>query len=546
MLAKQIADVATQLAAKTGITVGTVLGGVYYDTVICDQVIVASPGKCADLLKTRRQLNPHDFKLLVLDEADDLVENFELDTRKIRGCLPADVQVLLFSASFNAMERVAPREFADFLLAGRGEHVAVRVTGGESFATDLRRFYAECADGDKFGVLLDIFYAATVGRSIIFANTKARCADLARRMATAGFAVGVMTSDQKEADQERVLDEFKAGTTKVLIASGMVERGVDITGVSMVVNYDMPRNESGFNITSYQHRCGRAARFGAPGVVIDFVCDAASRSALSDVRVHFKAELTLLDDCGMVELKNRLEGCTLAFPHEKPAAPMLLGPRGSADDLERSDATVCTHGEVGASLDSAGYVGTVAASLPRGYDGRTGGFGGPAATAPASFVPPFDASGGAGFGGGGGGMESARSLLGGASHALGSGSACGGYVQHMSAVAAAGGGRAAGSVGDRKMHVGSVSLDRVHSPRTSTSTSREIAAAVSIIFRPSAHGGSGGDRVEYRDVVSSYGGGGYGGRVSSSSGSGRVHVKAYTRKDGTYVAAHTRARPTRR
>ena len=204
MLARQIAEVATQLAVKTGVTVGTVLGGTRYEEPIRHQIVVASPGKCEGLLKKRGMLDTRAIRLFVLDEADDLVENFQLATRNIRKSLAKDVQVLLFSASFAALSQRGAAEFTDFLLAGRCEPVRITVKDARELAVEnLHRFFVDCVESEKFGVMCEIYAAATIGKAIVFVNTRARCAWLAKEMVDAGFAVGVMSSDQKEAEQER-------------------------------------------------------------------------------------------------------------------------------------------------------------------------------------------------------------------------------------------------------------------------------------------------------------------------------------------------------
>ncbi len=311
MLARQIAEVATQLAARSGITVGTVLGGTRYDDAVRTQIVVASPGKCVALLKNKKLLG-RDIRMFVLDEADDLVENFELATRDIRKALPRDVQVLLFSASFTSLAKKSAGDFASFLLSGsRGEPARIEVKSGDLAVERLHRFFVECGDDEKFGVMCDVYTAATIGRTIVFVNTRARCAWLAKELVGAGFAVGVMSSDQKEAEQESALRDFKSGATKVLVATGMVERGIDVAGVSLVVNYDMPLRDGKLNMNSYQHRCGRAARFGAAGIVIDFVCDGESRAALDEIKRHFGVTMAPLDVLGMApeDLTKRLAAC---------------------------------------------------------------------------------------------------------------------------------------------------------------------------------------------------------------------------------------------
>uniref|UniRef100_A0A7S0ZF31 RNA helicase n=1 Tax=Timspurckia oligopyrenoides TaxID=708627 RepID=A0A7S0ZF31_9RHOD len=272
---------------------------------ITQQVVIGTPGKLLDLIK-KRSIDTKKVKVFVLDEADVMVDTQGMgdQTLRIKRTLPRDVQTLLFSATY--ADEV--RELA-LKIAPDANQITVK---REQLSLDsIKQYYFDCskdgADG-RFNVLSDIYSYLTIGQSIIFVRTRAAASELSTRMRAEGHTVSLLYGGEMTPEErDRVIDEFRSATTKVLITTNVLARGVDILQVTVVINYDLPTDHTGTQADpeTYLHRIGRTGRFGRKGVAINFVHDAASRSVLAELERYYGRPTTKVED--VEELERRIQ-----------------------------------------------------------------------------------------------------------------------------------------------------------------------------------------------------------------------------------------------
>lgn len=222
-------------------------------------IIVATPGRLLDHLG-RGNLDFKDLSILVLDEADRMLDmGFLPDIKRILATLPSKRQTLLFSATF-------PREIER--LAGEILHEPVRITVGATSTpvNSVRQGVYTVESTEKLGLLAKILGRPDMRSALVFMRTKYRTDRVAKALNKEGFKAQSIHGDRSQNQRQRALDGFRTGRYTVLVATDVAARGLDIQGISHVINYDIP-------ITSeeYIHRIGRTARANAEGDAITFV-----------------------------------------------------------------------------------------------------------------------------------------------------------------------------------------------------------------------------------------------------------------------------------
>jgi superfamily II DNA/RNA helicase len=234
------------------------------------EVLVATPGRLLDLVHSRA-LRLEQIEVLVLDEADRMLDmGFIHDIKKIVAMLPKERQTLFFSATM-------PQQIVQ--LAGQMLRDPARVSVTPQATTaervDQRVILTEKAS--KPALLAEVLKGENIDRVLVFTRTKHGADKVVRGLQKAGHAAEAIHGNKSQNQRERVLAAFRDGKLRTLIATDIAARGIDVDGVSHVVNYDLPNIPE-----SYVHRIGRTARAGAEGVAISF-CDHEERAYLRDI-----------------------------------------------------------------------------------------------------------------------------------------------------------------------------------------------------------------------------------------------------------------------
>ena len=268
-LAAQIEDVVSVVCRKTGQRAVIVMGGTKFDKQIseleqgCD-LLVATPGRLIDLME-HKHVSLRQVRVLVLDEADRMLDmGFWPSVRRIMHALPERHQTLLFSATIPP----SIKSTIDALLTDPDTVEISRV--GET-ADTVEEHLCPVTQGQKIDLLralLDTGGAAgeKPERVLVFCRTKHRVDDVSKTLKAAGVRVDVMHADRPQNARERALERFREGKVQVLVATDVMSRGIDVSGIDAVVNFDVPMDPE-----DYVHRIGRTGRAGATGHAYTFV-----------------------------------------------------------------------------------------------------------------------------------------------------------------------------------------------------------------------------------------------------------------------------------
>ena len=263
-LAQQIDDVCKKVAAHTRHAAVTVVGGVSYNPQKsalkrgCD-ILVATPGRLVDLIDQGACMLD-EVQVLVLDEADRMLDmGFLPAVRKIVSYTPADRQTLLFSAT---LDEAAVGSITDLVT----DPARVEIAPATSTAETVDQYLLPVSLEAKNGVLADLLLAQGTERVIVFTRTKRRADTCCRRLARTGISCAAIHGDRSQAQRERALKAFRAGKCDVLVATDVLARGIDVTDVRYVVNFDVPEEP-----VDYIHRIGRTGRAGEVGWAVTIV-----------------------------------------------------------------------------------------------------------------------------------------------------------------------------------------------------------------------------------------------------------------------------------
>jgi len=263
-LAIQVAESARDYARNSDLFVGVVYGGVPLDKELRDlragvDILVATPGRLIDHME-RANVELGEVEVLVLDEADRMLDmGFKPQIDQILRRVPRERQTLFFSATMpNSVKSLAYEMLRDPVTV----EAAPKVTTAEG----VEQFVYPVEGREKPKLLLKILKQEEVESALVFVRTKFGADRLASELTRDGLKVEVMHSDRNMTQRVRALESFREGKVKILIATDVAQRGIDVEGISHVINFDAPKDPEG-----YVHRVGRTARAGEKGVAITFM-----------------------------------------------------------------------------------------------------------------------------------------------------------------------------------------------------------------------------------------------------------------------------------
>ncbi|MDD7198477.1 DEAD/DEAH box helicase [Parafannyhessea umbonata] len=263
-LAQQIEDVVSVVCEQTGQTAVVVMGGAKLDRQIrrleagCD-LLVATPGRLLDLME-HGHLSLADVKVFVLDEADRMLDmGFWPSVRRIVAALPRKRQTLLFSATIPP----SIKGTVDTMLK---DPATVEIARVGQTADTVEEHLCPVTQGQKLQLLEALLKRYTPERVLVFCRTKTRVDEVAQMLRRGGFKCDLMHSGRNQSERERALRRFRSAEVQVLVATDVMSRGIDISGIDAVVNFDVPMDPE-----DYVHRIGRTGRAGHEGLAFTFV-----------------------------------------------------------------------------------------------------------------------------------------------------------------------------------------------------------------------------------------------------------------------------------
>ena len=249
-----------------GLKTKSLIGGVSIDNDLKylknnkPHILLGCPGRIHDMLK-RKRVDTDNLKMLVIDEADELLSNdFKSQIYNIFQHMPDNIQVALFSATL-------PNDLINITNKFMRNPIEILVKSEQLTLEGIKQYYiALDCDDDKYNTLKDLYNMLTINQCIIYCNSVNRVKDLYDAMVSENFPVCRIHSKMSKEERKKNYEDFKLGAQRVLISSNVTARGVDIQQVSVVINFDVPND-----VYTYLHRIGRSGRWGRKGTGINFV-----------------------------------------------------------------------------------------------------------------------------------------------------------------------------------------------------------------------------------------------------------------------------------
>merc|ERR1712116_83823 len=286
----------------TAIKVGVFFGGLNIQKdeatlkANCPHIVVGTPGRILALVRSKK-LNLRNLKHFVLDECDKMLEalNMRRDVQEIFRNTPHEKQVMMFSATLSKEIRPVCKKFMQ-------DPMEVYVDDESKLTLHgLQQHYVKLKDNEKNRKLFELLDVLEFNQVVIFVKSVQRCMALSTLLGEQNFpAIAIHRSMTQEERLSRY-QQFKDFKKRILVATDLFGRGMDIERVNIVFNYDMPENSD-----SYLHRVARAGRFGTKGLGITFVCDETDAKVLNDVQDRFDVSITPLPD--EIDLSSYIEG----------------------------------------------------------------------------------------------------------------------------------------------------------------------------------------------------------------------------------------------
>lgn len=224
------------------------------------QVVIATPGRLLDMID-RKYLFTNSVKHFVLDEADEILSIGFMETiYNIIKFLPQDTHICLFSATM-------PPEILELTDRFMNNSEKILIDKENLTLEGIKQFYLNCSIYKwKYDVLIDLYESITINQCIIYVNTKNVLNFVVDKLLERDYPISYIHGELSSQDRKKNLNDFKSGSTRILISTDLLSRGIDIQQLSLVINFDLPKNKE-----TYIHRIGRSGRYGRKGTTINFI-----------------------------------------------------------------------------------------------------------------------------------------------------------------------------------------------------------------------------------------------------------------------------------
>ncbi len=235
------------------------------------KIIVGTPGRLMDLID-RRVIKLHNLKMLVLDEADEMLDmGFKPDIEKILKSTNKTHQTVMFSATM-------PKQIIDLAQTYLKDPVHITAKDSLNDQKSISQYYINVDKKQKIEALVELYNKTTPRLSVVFCNTKKMVEDLEKQLSASGLQCVSLHGDKRQGERKKVLQSVKDGSSSVLIATDVASRGIDISNVDIVFNYDIPYTKE-----YYTHRIGRTARAGKRGASYTIISGKAQLNQLQEI-----------------------------------------------------------------------------------------------------------------------------------------------------------------------------------------------------------------------------------------------------------------------
>jgi len=266
-------------------------------------ILIGTPGRILDLMKKDQSLF-NKLKILIMDEADILLgSNFIEQIKNIFGLIPMDVQTCIFSATYNADVMEMTKNFMENPVKIMIEPEKVNLASIKHFKFMISgegHCMWESEEKGKFEILSDIYHSINIGQVVIFVNTIRRATTLKDQLSRCGHAVETIHAGLTNDERANIMMSFRKTQVRVLVATDLLSRGIDVQQIGLVINYDFPKVAE-----QYIHRVGRSGRYGRLGVAINFVTG-IDIEKVAEVEKTYKIDMEVLPQ--LDDINTYLEG----------------------------------------------------------------------------------------------------------------------------------------------------------------------------------------------------------------------------------------------
>jgi len=249
-------------------------------------IVIGTPGRVLQLAD-EKSLDMKNVKYFVLDECDKMLESLEMrnDVQKIFRLTPHDKQVMMFSATLSDTIRPVCKKFMH-------NPLEIYINDGAKLTLHgLKQYYVQLSENEKNRKLVDLLDALEFNQVVIFVRTIQRCVELNKLLVDCNFPSISIHKNLKQEERIEKYKKFKDFQARIMVATNLFGRGIDIERVNVVINYDMAENPD-----TYLHRVGRAGRFGTKGLAISFISSKDDGQVLNDVQSRFAVSVPTLPD----------------------------------------------------------------------------------------------------------------------------------------------------------------------------------------------------------------------------------------------------------
>ena len=255
------------------------------------QIIVGTPGRVMDHMR-RKTVKFDSVSMVILDEADEMLDmGFREDMETILTETPEERQTVLFSATM-------PKPIMDIARKFQKDAKIIKVVRKELTVSNIDQFYYEVRPKNKTEILSRLIDIYNPKLSVVFCNTKRQVDELISELKGRGYFADGIHGDMKQQQRDRVMDDFRSGKTEILIATDVAARGIDVDGVDIVFNYDLPQDEE-----YYVHRIGRTGRAGKSGLALSFI-SGREVYKLKDIERYCKTKILAKPIPSLDDVKN--------------------------------------------------------------------------------------------------------------------------------------------------------------------------------------------------------------------------------------------------
>jgi len=281
-LATQTKHVISALGSYLKYAICSVIGGMHLsrEEVGKAQIIIATPGRLYDIIN-RGYINMETVSLFVLDEADQMLGlGFREQMEELLKFVPPTSQIAVYSATM-------PPDMLDITKKFMTDPVKILVKKENLTLEGIKQFFiALDNEKDKYDTLCDLYASISLAQTVIYCSSKKKVSWLSDSLREEGYPISSIHGDIIQAERDTIMKEFRTGKTRVLITTDLLSRGIDIQQISLVINYDLPKEKE-----SYIHRIGRTGRYGRKGAAINLVASQDDIRNIEDIQGYYNTQI---------------------------------------------------------------------------------------------------------------------------------------------------------------------------------------------------------------------------------------------------------------